>query len=62
MSHPTPITEDEVNAAQQAWSDALIRIGAVHAEGGDFRTAASALLTSRELRRHSYCTRPQAVL
>jgi hypothetical protein len=40
----TPITEDEVNAAQQAWCDALIRIGAVHAEGGDFRAVASALV------------------
>jgi hypothetical protein len=40
----TPITESEVNAAQQAWCDALVRIGAVHAEGGDFRTLASALI------------------
>ena len=40
----TPITENEVNAAQQAWCDALVRIGAVHAEGGDFRTVASALI------------------
>ena len=31
----TPISESDVNAAQQAWCDALIRIGAVHAEGGD---------------------------
>ena len=38
-----PITEDAVNAAQQAWCDALVRIGAVHAGGGDFRAAASAL-------------------
>lgn len=40
----TPITEDEVNGAQQAWCDALIRIGAVHAENGDFRAVASALI------------------
>jgi hypothetical protein len=40
----TPITEDEVNAAQQAWCDGLVRIGAVHAEGGDFRAVASALI------------------
>ena len=42
MNHATPITEDEVNAAQQAWCDALIRIGAVHAEGRNSRAAASA--------------------
>ena len=40
----TPITEDEVNAAQRAWCDALVRIGAVHAEGGDFRGVASVLI------------------
>jgi hypothetical protein len=40
----TPITEDEVNAAQQAWCDALVRIGAVYAEGGDFRAVARALI------------------
>jgi hypothetical protein len=39
-----PITEHEVNAAQQAWCGALVRIGAVHAEGGDFRAVASALI------------------
>ena len=44
MSHVTPITENEVNAAQRAWCDGLIRIGAVRAEGGDFRAAASALI------------------
>jgi hypothetical protein len=38
------ITEDEVNAAQQAWCDAVVRIGAVHAEGGDFRSVASTLI------------------
>ncbi len=40
----TAITENEVNAAQQAWCDALVRIGAVHAEGGDFRAVASGLI------------------
>ena len=44
MNHTTPITEDEVNAAQQAWCDALVLIGEVHAEGGDFRAAASTLI------------------
>jgi len=43
----TSITEDAVNAAQQAWCDALVRIGAVHAEGGDFRAVASALIDDR---------------
>ena len=28
-----PITEDEVNAAQTAWCDALVRIGQVYSEG-----------------------------
>ena len=40
----TPITEDEVNATQKAWCDGLVRIGAVHAEGGDFRAVASTLI------------------
>ena len=40
----TSITEDDVNAAQQTWCDALVRIGAAHAEGGDFHTLASALI------------------
>jgi hypothetical protein len=40
----TPISEKDVNAAQQAWCDALIRIGAVYAEGGDYHAVASALI------------------
>ena len=40
----TSITEQEVNAAQQAWCDALVRIGAVYAEGGNFRAVASAMI------------------
>ena len=39
-----PITDNEVNAAQQAWCDGLRRIGAVQAGGGDFRAVASALI------------------
>ena len=31
------ITEAEVNAAQQAWCDGLVHIGAVDAQGGDVR-------------------------
>jgi hypothetical protein len=38
------ITEDEVNAAQLAWCDGLVRVGAVHAEGGNFRAVASAMI------------------
>ena len=40
----TQITEDQVNAAQQAWCDGLIRIGATYASGGDHRADARALL------------------
>jgi hypothetical protein len=35
------ITEQEVNAAQQAWCDALVKIGKVHAAGGDYKTVAN---------------------
>ncbi len=35
------ITEAEVNAAQQAWCDGLIKIGKVHKDGGDYQAAAS---------------------
>jgi hypothetical protein len=34
------ITEHEVNAAQQAWCDALVRIGKAHADGGDYKAVA----------------------
>ena len=37
----SPITEEMVNAAQQAWCDGLMHIGAVDAEGGDVRDAAT---------------------
>ena len=36
--------EEMVNAAQRAWCDGLVLIGAVHAEGGDVRTVASELV------------------
>jgi hypothetical protein len=35
------ITEAEVNAAQQAWCDGLVRIGKVYKDGGDYKAAAS---------------------
>jgi hypothetical protein len=39
-----PITEQMVNAAQQAWCDGLVHLGAVAADGGDVRAAAGALI------------------
>jgi len=39
-----PITEAEVNAAQQAWCDGLIKIGKVHADGGDYKTTAGQII------------------
>jgi hypothetical protein len=39
------ITEGEVNAAQQAWCDALVKIGKVHAGGGDYKAVASQAIT-----------------
>ena len=40
------ITEMEVVAAQKAWSDGIIDIGAVMTAGGDYKTRASSLLDS----------------
>lgn len=42
----TAITYDEVNAAQQAWCDALVKIGKLKEEGGDYKTFASEVLSS----------------
>lgn len=36
-----PITEAQVNAAQQAWCDGLVRIAQVHARGGDAKAEAA---------------------
>ena len=38
------ITEDQVNAAQQAWCDALVEIGKIHRVAGNVRAAALALI------------------
>jgi hypothetical protein len=38
------ITEAEVNAAQQAWCDGLVKIGKVHADKGDYKATASKLI------------------
>lgn len=39
------ITYDEVNAAQQAWCDALVKIGQLKEEGGDYRAYADKVLS-----------------
>ena len=41
----TVITYDEVNAAQQAWCDALVKIGKLKEEGGDYKTFAEKVLS-----------------
>jgi len=38
------ITEDQVNAAQQAWCDGLIAIGKIHQAAGNFRATAASLI------------------
>ena len=39
------ITYDEVNAAQQAWCDALVKIGQLKDEGGDYKAFAEQVLS-----------------
>ena len=39
-----PITEQQVNAAQQAWCDGLVRVAQVHARGGDAKAEAAAMI------------------
>jgi len=39
------VTYDEVNAAQQAWCDALVKIGKLKEEGGDYKAFAEQVLT-----------------
>jgi hypothetical protein len=39
------ITYDEVNAAQQAWCDALVKIGKLKEEGGDYKAFADQVLS-----------------
>lgn len=38
------ITYDEVNAAQQAWCDALVKIGQLKEEGGDYKSFAEQVI------------------
>jgi hypothetical protein len=42
----TIITYDEVNAAQQAWCDALVKIGQLKEEGGDYKAFANEVLST----------------
>src|SRR4051812_47711828 len=39
-----PITEEQVNAAQQAWCDGLVEMGKVHRDGGNVRAVAVRLI------------------
>ena len=39
------VTYDEVNAAQQAWCDALVKIGQLKEQGGDYRGFAEKVLS-----------------
>jgi hypothetical protein len=41
----TVVTYDEVNAAQQAWCDALVKIGKLKEDGGDYKTFAEQVLS-----------------
>jgi hypothetical protein len=41
----TVITYEEVNAAQQAWCDALVKIGKLKEEGGDYKSFALQVLS-----------------
>lgn len=41
---PASITEAEVNAAQQAWCDGLVKISKVHKAGGDYKAVAAQLI------------------
>ena len=42
---PATITKAEVNAAQQAWCDALVAIGKTHTDGGDAKALATQVLS-----------------
>jgi hypothetical protein len=41
----TIVTYEEVNAAQQAWCDALVKIGQLKEEGGDYKAFAEQVLS-----------------
>jgi hypothetical protein len=39
-----PITEQQVNAAQQAWCDGLVNVAQTHAKGGDAKAVAAKMI------------------
>lgn len=39
-----PITEAQVNAAQQAWCDGLVQVAQTHAKGGDAKAVAAKMI------------------
>ncbi|MFM8785463.1 MAG: hypothetical protein ACKOV8_10260 [Phycisphaerales bacterium] len=39
-----PITEQQVNAAQQAWCDGLVNVAQTHARGGDAKAVAAKMI------------------
>jgi hypothetical protein len=41
---PPPITERDVNAAQQSWCDGLVEIGRVYGEGGNYAAVADRVI------------------
>ena len=41
---PEPITEHDVNTAQKAWCEALVTIGRVYSEGGNYKAVARRLI------------------
>ena len=44
VTAPAPLTVQDVNAAQQAWCDALLSIAKTHAAGGDYKSVAEGVL------------------
>jgi len=42
-----PLTVQEVNDAQQAWCDSLVRIAKTHAAGGDYKAVATEVLSNQ---------------
>jgi hypothetical protein len=42
----TPLKVEDVNAAQQAWCDALLSIAKAHATGGDYKSIAVSVLSN----------------
>jgi len=43
-ANANPITEQQVNAAQQAWCDGLVNVAQTHAKGGDAKAVAGKMI------------------